>query len=252
MKTAAILIASLLLTHSPLQLATAQATPPDTRIAQEGLLTPQQVQQRAKNITVRITSENNGGSGVIIAQKGDKYLILTNAHVVRRATKIAIQAPDGQKYAATPLDGGFDAKYDLALLQFTSRTKYTLPDLSGISGSPITTERTIYSAGFPFDASNIRITKGQVSQLSDISFNDGTQIGYVTNKGEKGSCWGLIPLVWHRFYRTIPITMGVNRSPSSRLNTSKLTGEYRSTISSPMSSQISSMAMIISQRWSIK
>ncbi len=191
MKTAAILIASLLLTPIPLQLATAQATPPDTRIAQDGLLTPQQVQQRAKNITVRITSENNGGSGVIIAQKGNKYLILTNAHVVRRANKIAIQAPDGQKYAATPLDGGFDAKYDLALLQFTSRTKYTLPDLSGISGSPITTERTIYSAGFPFDASNIRITKGRVSQLSDIAFNDGTQIGYATDKGERGIRQGM-------------------------------------------------------------
>jgi tetratricopeptide (TPR) repeat protein/S1-C subfamily serine protease len=191
MKTATILIASLLLTHIPLQLATAQATPPDTQIEPGSLLTPQQVQQRAKNITVRITSENNGGSGVIIAKKGDKYLILTNAHVVRRSTKIAIQAPDGQKYTATPLDGGFDAKYDLALLQFTSRTKYTLPDLSGISGSPITTERTIYSAGFPFDASNIRITKGQVSQLSDISFNDGTQIGYVTNKGEKGIRQGM-------------------------------------------------------------
>jgi tetratricopeptide (TPR) repeat protein/S1-C subfamily serine protease len=191
MKTAAIFIASLLLTHIPLQLATAQATPPDTRIAQEGLLTPQEVQQRAKNITVRITSENNGGSGVIIAKKGDKYLILTNAHVIRRATKIAIQAPDGQKYAATPLDGGFDAKYDLALLQFTSRTKYTLPDLSGISGSPIETTRTIYSTGFPFDAANIRITKGQVSQLSDISFNDGTQIGYVTDKGERGIRQGM-------------------------------------------------------------
>jgi tetratricopeptide (TPR) repeat protein/S1-C subfamily serine protease len=149
------------------------------------------VQQKAKNITVRITSENNGGSGVIIAKKGDKYLILTNAHVVRRSTKIAIQAPDGQKYAATPLDGGFDAKYDLALLQFTSRTKYTLPDLSGIGGSPITTKRTIYSAGFPFDAKNIRITNGQVSQLPDIAFNDGTQIGYVTNKGEKGIRQGM-------------------------------------------------------------
>ncbi|WP_310487704.1 tetratricopeptide repeat-containing serine protease family protein, partial [Chamaesiphon sp. VAR_69_metabat_338] len=191
MKTATILITSLLLTHIPLQLATAQAIAPDTRIAPGGLLTPQQVQQRAKSITVRITSENNGGSGVIIAQKGDKYLILTNAHVVRRATKIAIQAPDGQKYAATPLDGGFDAKYDLALLQFTSRTKYTLPDLSEISLSPIDTTRTIYSAGFPFDATNIRITQGQVSQLTDISFNDGTQIGYATDKGERGIRQGM-------------------------------------------------------------
>ncbi len=191
MKTAAILIASLLLTQIPLQSTTALPKLSDTRIAQEDILTPQQVQQTAKNITVRITSENNGGSGVIIAQKGNNYLILTNAHVIRRATKIEIQAPDGQKYKATPIDGGFDAKYDLALLQFTSRTKYTLPDLSGISSSPIDPSRIIYSAGFPFDTRDIRITKGQVSQLSDIPFDDGTQIGYVTNKGEKGIRQGM-------------------------------------------------------------
>jgi tetratricopeptide (TPR) repeat protein/S1-C subfamily serine protease len=190
-KTAAILIASLLLTQIPLQSTTALPKLSDPRIAQEDILTPQEVQQTAKNITVRITSENNGGSGVIIAQKGNNYLILTNAHVIRRATKIEIQAPDGQKYKATPLDGGFDAKYDLALLQFTSRTKYTLPDLSGISSSPIDPSRIIYSAGFPFDTRDIRITKGQVSQLSDIPFDDGTQIGYVTNKGEKGIRQGM-------------------------------------------------------------
>jgi tetratricopeptide (TPR) repeat protein/S1-C subfamily serine protease len=189
-KTATILIASLLLTQIPLHPLTA-LTQSDTRIAQEDILTPQEVQQTAKNITVRISSENNGGSGVIIAQKGNNYLILTNAHVIRRATKIEIQAPDGQKYKATPLDGGFDPKYDLALLQFTSRTKYTLPDLSGISSSPIDPSRIIYSAGFPFDTKEIRITKGQVSQLSDIPFDDGTQIGYVTDKGEKGIRQGM-------------------------------------------------------------
>ena len=191
MKAATILVASLLLTQIPFQPITALPSQSDTRITQEDILTPQEVQQTAKNITVRISSENNGGSGVIIAQKGNNYLILTNAHVVRRATKIEIQAPDGQKYKATPLDGGFDAKYDLALLQFTSRTKYKLPDLSGISSSPIDPSRIIYSAGFPFDTKDIRITKGQVSQLSDIPFDDGTQIGYVTNKGEKGIRQGM-------------------------------------------------------------
>jgi tetratricopeptide (TPR) repeat protein/S1-C subfamily serine protease len=194
MKTAAFLITSLLLSQLPIHPVLAQTIPP-TRIAQadltDGTLTPQQVQQTAKNITVRVTAENNGGSGVIIAQKGSNYLILTNAHVVKRATKIEIQAPDGQKYQAKPLDGGFDAKYDLALLQFTSRAKYTLANLSNVSGSPLEPERTIYSAGFPFDAKNIRITSGQVSQLSDIPFNDGTQIGYVTNKGEKGIRQGM-------------------------------------------------------------
>jgi tetratricopeptide (TPR) repeat protein/S1-C subfamily serine protease len=191
-----LLIALLLTTiYIPVNIATASTPQPTTRIAQADLtertLTPQQVQQTAKNITVRVTATNNGGSGVIIAQKGNNYLILTNAHVVRRATKIEIQAPDGQKYQATTIDGGFDSKYDLALLQFTSKTKYTLANLSDVAGSPLTPERTIYSAGFPFDSKEIRITSGQVSQLSDIPFDDGTQIGYVTDKGKQGIRQGM-------------------------------------------------------------
>ncbi len=192
MKATVLLLTSLLLAQIPLQHVT--ALPPNA-IAQneldENLLTPQQVQQTAKNISVRITAENSGGSGVIIAKKGDSYLILTNAHVVRRATKIEIQAPDGQKYQAKPIDGGFDSKYDLALLQFTSQTKYTLANLKDIAGSSIEPERKIYSAGFPFDSKDLRITSGKVSQLSDIPFDDGTQIGYATNKGEKGIRQGM-------------------------------------------------------------
>ncbi len=192
------LLTSLLLITSctPASIDAVSSTPQSaTRIAQadltDGTLTPQEVQQTAKNISVRVTTSNNGGSGVIVAQKGNNYLILTNAHVVRRATKIEIQAPDGQKYQATSIDGGFDSKYDLALLQFTSKTKYTLANLSSISGSPLTPERTIYSAGFPFDSKEIRITSGQVSQLSDIPFDDGTQIGYVTDKGKQGIRQGM-------------------------------------------------------------
>jgi tetratricopeptide (TPR) repeat protein len=169
-------------------------TPPTTpQIAQidENILTPEQVQQTAKNITVRINSATNGGSGVIIAQRGSNYLILTNAHVIKRAAQLEIQASDGQKYPATLIDGGFDSKYDLALLQFTSPTKYTLANLSSIAGTPIEPERTIYSAGFPFDSKEIRITKGQVSQLTDIPFNDGTQLGYITDKGEPGIRQGM-------------------------------------------------------------
>jgi tetratricopeptide (TPR) repeat protein/S1-C subfamily serine protease len=194
MKTAAILLSALLLAQLPFQQIT-QAKPslpatPKTQADDSDLPSPQEVQQAAQKITLRITSENNGGSGVLIAKKGDTYLVLTNAHVVKRATKLQIQAPDGQKYTARSIDGGFDAKYDLALLQFTSTTKYALADLSDIA-SPLAPERTIYSAGFPFDTKNIRITSGQVSQLSDIPFDDGTQIGYTTNRGEKGIRQGM-------------------------------------------------------------
>jgi tetratricopeptide (TPR) repeat protein/S1-C subfamily serine protease len=193
MKT--LLLTALILTSTLIPAAHSNPNPTTPKLAQadlsEGLLTPQQVQQTAKDITVRITSATNGGSGVIIAKKGSTYLILTNAHVIKRATKIEIQAPDGQKYTATAIDGGFNSKSDLALLQFTSNTKYTLANLSNVVGSAIEAERTIYSAGFPFDSKDIRITSGEISQLSDLPFDDGTQIGYVTNKGEKGIRQGM-------------------------------------------------------------
>jgi tetratricopeptide (TPR) repeat protein/S1-C subfamily serine protease len=197
-----LLFTTLLLTSSFLQAsifpAHSNPIPTSTRLAQidpnEGLLTPQQVQQTAKSISVRITSANNGGSGVLIAQKGGNYLVLTNAHVVRRATQLEIQAPDGQKYQAKPIDGGFSSKYDLALLQFTSKTKYALAQLMDKQGrppTPLDPERTIYSAGFPFDSKEIRITQGQVSQLTDIPFDDGTQIGYTIDQGNKGIRQGM-------------------------------------------------------------
>ncbi len=148
------------------------------------------VNQLAKDITVRITSANNGGSGVLIAKKDNTYLVLTNAHVTRRATQFEIQAPDGQKYTAKPIDGGFDRKYDLALLEFTSTKQYQLANLAN-PGILKPNDRNIYSAGFPFDSKDLRISPGAITQLSDIPFDNGTQIGYEIAKGEKGVRQGM-------------------------------------------------------------
>ena len=148
------------------------------------------VDRIAKDITVRISSANNGGSGVLIAKKGNTYLILTNAHVTRRTTQFEIQAPDGQKYTAKPIDGGFDRKYDLALLEFTSSKPYQLANLAN-PGILKLNDRNIYSAGFPFDSKDIRISPGAITQLSDIPFDNGTQIGYEIAKGEKGVRQGM-------------------------------------------------------------
>jgi S1-C subfamily serine protease/tetratricopeptide (TPR) repeat protein len=148
------------------------------------------VNRIAKDITVRITSGTNGGSGVLIAKKGNTYLVLTNAHVTRRATQFEVQAPDGQKYTAKTIDGGFDRKYDLALLAFTSSKQYQLANL-GNPGILKPNDRNIYSAGFPFDSKDLRISPGAITQLSDIPFDNGTQIGYEIAKGEKGVRQGM-------------------------------------------------------------
>jgi S1-C subfamily serine protease len=58
---------------------------PQTKlIAQDDTRTPQQVQAEAQKITVRVTSLSGGGSGVLVAQKGSTYLVLTNKHVIGR------------------------------------------------------------------------------------------------------------------------------------------------------------------------
>jgi tetratricopeptide (TPR) repeat protein/S1-C subfamily serine protease len=167
-----------------------------TRLAQSDPLndlpTPKQVQTAAQQITVRVTSGQNGGSGVLVAQKGSTYLVLTNRHVTGRDTQFQIQTPDGQKHAARLVPNtGINPKYDLALLQFTSRKQYQLArfkysqEEGGGSVTPLDPTRAIYSAGFPFDSERLRFSNGKVSQLSDVPLEDGTQIGYTIDRGEK-------------------------------------------------------------------
>jgi tetratricopeptide (TPR) repeat protein/S1-C subfamily serine protease len=154
-------------------------------------LTPQQIRTQSTQITVRISSENNGGSGVLIGKKATKnasgamtYLVLTNRHVTGNGTKFQIKTADGKQHTAqlTP-NTQISPKYDVALLQFTSNQKYQLADLKYDTGTAMATTRPIYSAGFPFDSAQLRFTSGQVSQLSDVPLADGTQIGYITDKG---------------------------------------------------------------------
>jgi tetratricopeptide (TPR) repeat protein/S1-C subfamily serine protease len=164
--------------------------PEQQMLDEAGAESPAKVKQIAQDVTVRVTSANNGGSGVLIAKKGNSYLVLTNAHVTRRATQFQIQAPDGQKYTATAIDGGFDRKYDLALLEFTTPKQYQLANLAN-PGILKPNDRNIYSAGFPFDSKNLRISPGAITQLSDIPFDNGTQIGYEIAKGEKGVRQGM-------------------------------------------------------------
>jgi tetratricopeptide (TPR) repeat protein len=191
MKPIAILLATLLFAQTALSQHIAQTSDPELQQLDEAQQqTTAKINRLAKDITVRITAANNGGSGVLIAKKGNNYLVLTNAHVTRRSSQLEIQAPDGQKYPAKTIDGGFDRKYDLALLEFTSTQQYQLANLSN-PGILKPNDRNIYSVGYPFDSKALRISPGEITQLSDLPFDNGTQIGYEIAKGEKGVRQGM-------------------------------------------------------------
>jgi S1-C subfamily serine protease len=63
-------------------------------------LSPTEVNQTAKAITVRIEDNANGnGSGIIIKQEGERYYVLTAYHVVNApGRKYTIVTPDGKTY----------------------------------------------------------------------------------------------------------------------------------------------------------
>ncbi len=185
MKTRQLLIALSLSTFTiasiPQNAILAQPTQPEDTET----LTTTTAQQAAAKITVRIQSGDSGGSGVLIGKKGNTYLVLTNAHVVRSQSGIDIKTPDGQKYKAIKVKNTQVGNFDLALLEFTSSRSYQLAKLNNFENkeAALNEGREIFAAGFPFDADALRVVAGEVKQLPQEPFVNGTQIGYVT-KGD--------------------------------------------------------------------
>jgi S1-C subfamily serine protease len=83
----------------------------------------------AKTITVRIDGTNTG-SGVIIEHQADRYVVLSNWHVVSTGGKLispkslTIQTVDGQKHPISAKKIARVGKLDLAILEFQSKYRY--------------------------------------------------------------------------------------------------------------------------------
>jgi tetratricopeptide (TPR) repeat protein/S1-C subfamily serine protease len=174
-----------------LVIAQAQPAQPDTE-AIERQATAKSV---AAKVTVRIRIGDGGGSGVLIGKKGNKYLILTNAHVVRAPASITIQTPDGKTHTATRVKDIQTGKFDVALLEFTSPRAYQLAGLKNFGSSEVVLDegREVFAAGFPYNSNALKVVEGEVKQLPQEAFINGTQIGYVTKRNlEQGMSGGPI------------------------------------------------------------
>ena len=144
--------------------------------------TPEQLQQIARSITVKVLSGDNRGSGTLISRRGDGqnqvYMVLTNSHVVTPGQPYRIETPDGQVYPAE-LKGGelvenFAGK-DAALLEFRSSNDYPVATQTG--NSPTVGDKVL-AAGFPYDGDGLVFAPGTVELLSDPALQGGYQVGY--------------------------------------------------------------------------
>lgn len=125
------------------------------------------------------------GSGVIINEKG---YILTNAHVVSRATKINVRLSNRKEYQATVV--GADPKSDIAIIKIDSKDK--LPAARMGRSDDLLIGETIIAIGNPFGLSHT-VTSGVVS-ATDRSikgpdgklYHDFIQIDASINPGNSG------------------------------------------------------------------
>ena len=142
---------------------------------------PQAAQAVAAQVTVRIKVGQGFGSGVLLGKKGTTYLVLTNAHVVREQADLNIQTPDGQSYPARRVKDLQVGKFDVALLEFTSNRAYQLAKIDSSRDNFALAEGTkLVAAGFARDANTLKVVPGEVKQLPQEPFVNGTQVGYKT------------------------------------------------------------------------
>jgi tetratricopeptide (TPR) repeat protein/S1-C subfamily serine protease len=151
-------------------------------VDENGVLTLAGAQQTAAKITVRIRVQQGGGSGVLLAKKGDTYLVLTNAHVVQGQAGVSITTPDGRVHEARRVQNAQVGDFDLALLEFNSARAYqvaTFPDFRN-QDTLLKEGMEVLSAGFPYNANGLKLLEGKITQLPQEAFKNGTQVGYVT------------------------------------------------------------------------
>lgn len=125
------------------------------------------------------------GSGVII--DAGQGLILTNEHVVARASNITVTLADRRKFEAAVI--GADREFDLAVLQV--REVRDLPEVALGSSSDLMPGETVVAIGNPFGLSN-SVTTGVVSALhrsieaDDRLYEDFVQTDAAINPGNSG------------------------------------------------------------------
>ena len=133
----------------------------------------------AREISVKIISADSGGSGVIIAQQNNKYLVLTNRHVLRSLKEFVIYTHDGKSYQAREIDRAIDSDDDLALLEFTSDRSYQTATINTAATPRV--EQTILAVGYSAQTGELVTEAGKIERVPDKSFKEGYSIGYSSN-----------------------------------------------------------------------
>jgi Trypsin-like peptidase domain/WD domain, G-beta repeat len=155
-------------------------------------LSSKQVNNIAKQITVRIDGTDKG-SGVIVKRQGNVYTVLTNAHVLRKKGKYTVQTQDDKIHDINYQNVKFlPNNIDLATFQFSSDKTYTIAKLS--NSDDVFWGDRIYVTGYPMPDKQIAkptltFLAGGISDILDEPNPSGYALVY-NNPAKKGMSGG--------------------------------------------------------------
>lgn len=154
----------------------------------------QLLQRHARAITVKVISGDDWGSGILIWQKGQRYTVLTNEHVLWIGDRYTVQTYDGKQHLAQRQSSGKFGKNDLGLLEFSSTPSTTYPVAAIGCSLELSAGTPVYAAGFPLPLmesapKGFKFTTGAISLIASKALEGGYQVGY-SNDIEKGMSGG--------------------------------------------------------------
>jgi len=134
----------------------------------------------AQSISVKISSNNKGkGSGVLIGKQENKYLVITNNHVLRGGESFTIQTEDGTNHQATVINNPITSDDDIALLTFESDNSYQPIRLNSTDAGNL--QKDIYAVGYAADTGEFSVEPGKIEHITEQPFQQGYRIGYSNN-----------------------------------------------------------------------
>ena len=166
---------------------------PVTRIIEQPLelqyltRSPEKIEQRAREITVRVISEKNAASGILIDKRGSTYFVITNKHVLQSDSNIKVGTFDSKLYAATLVKSVDFQSADLALLSFQSTGLYAAARLG--KSSDLAIGEWVFSTGFPMRSQAWKFAEGQYTLSTPQPLQYGYAFGY-SSAVEKGMSGG--------------------------------------------------------------
>ena len=138
----------------------------------------------AEAITVLINTPGSPGSGVIVAQDGDTYTVLTAKHVVNSINageEAYVTTNDGNRYSVNTYRIRKYKDVDLAVLEFKSLKQYKVAKLG--DSAKVAIGSLVYVAGFPLptvamNRSTFNLTSGKITAKETDTYKDGYGLVY--------------------------------------------------------------------------